>query len=114
MVLGRRVACNMPPRSWVGVPMREALQSAQVMCELKGTGTRGGEGHVLGRWTQDPSTARVASSERVPWTSALIRIRMLERQEESQRLHERGGCLSMVPVMRSCRASGNKATFIRC
>ena len=66
MVLGRMVVCNMPPRSWVGVPMREALQSAQVMCEPKGTGTRGGEGHVLGRWTQDPSTARVASSERVP------------------------------------------------
>jgi hypothetical protein len=114
MVLGRMVTCNMPPRSWVGVPMREESQSVQCMCEPRGTGTRGVEGHSLGRWTQDPSTARVASSERVPWTSALMCMRMLERQEEPQRLHERGGCISMVPVMRSCRSSGNKATFIRC
>jgi hypothetical protein len=45
-VLGRRVACRMPPKSCVGVPMREVEQMQQRISTPRGTGERGGVGQV--------------------------------------------------------------------
>jgi hypothetical protein len=48
-VFGYMVTCRTPPRRVVGESRRGASQVAQCMGTPKGVGTRGEEGHILGR-----------------------------------------------------------------
>jgi len=58
MVLGRMVSCNMPSRSWVGVPKRETSESARtysVCASREGRVREGGKGTY---WGGGPKTRR--------------------------------------------------------